>query len=133
MCTSLHQPPDPHSDPPPPSGHFATSVAEQALFPGRIQLVLGDSSVTVPAYAKSESVAGNDPRVCNVVFVDGDHSEEGAYADLTNFHAMTSRSGSSRRSKLDHNSRLLYVGVDALEVAHGIHRELTKYLAIDLS
>lgn len=61
------------------------------MFPGRLELVLGDSSVTVPAYAAAEAAAGRDPQACSVVFVDGSHSEEGAYADLVNFRAMTSK------------------------------------------
>ncbi|CAM9990768.1 unnamed protein product [Pylaiella littoralis] len=61
------------------------------MFPGRLELVLGDSSVTVPAYAAAEAAAGRDPQACSVVFVDGSLSEEGAYADLVNFRAMTSK------------------------------------------
>lgn len=63
----------------------------QAVFPGRLELVVGDSRETVPAYAMAEETAGRDPQVCDVVFVDGDHSEEGAYADLVNFQALTNR------------------------------------------
>eukprot|EP00752_Nemacystus_decipiens_P004609 g4208.t1 len=61
------------------------------VFPGRLTVVVGDSAVTVPAYATSEEMAGRDPRVCGVVFVDGDHSEEGAYTDIFNLQALTSR------------------------------------------
>lgn len=67
----------------------------QAVFPGRIDLIVGDSSETVPKHAASEIAAGQDPRVCNVVFVDGNHSEDGTYADLVNFQALASRSGRS--------------------------------------
>lgn len=61
------------------------------MFPGRLEVILGDSRVTVPAYATAEETAGRDPRVCDVVFVDGDHSEEGAYADIVNLQALASR------------------------------------------
>ena len=63
----------------------------QAVFPGRLQVIVGDSAATVPAFAMAEETAGRDPRVCGVVFVDGDHSEEGAYADITNLQALASR------------------------------------------
>lgn len=63
----------------------------QAVFPGRLELILGDSADTVPAFALREEAAGRDPRVCSVVLVDGDHSEEGVYTDLVNFQALTSR------------------------------------------
>lgn len=64
----------------------------QAVFPGRLELVIGNSRKTVPAYASAEETAGRDPRhVCDVVFVDGDHAEEGAYADLVNFQELTNR------------------------------------------
>eukprot|EP00752_Nemacystus_decipiens_P004608 g4207.t1 len=63
----------------------------EAVFPGRLKVVVGDSAVTVPAYATVEKMADRDPRVCGVVFVDGDHSEEGAYADIVNLQALASR------------------------------------------
>ncbi|CAN0398196.1 unnamed protein product, partial [Scytosiphon promiscuus] len=66
--------------------------APQAVFPGRLYLVVGDSAVTVPAYAAEARLDGQDPRACDVVFVDGNHSEEGTYADLVNFQAIASRS-----------------------------------------
>ena len=64
----------------------------QEVFPGRIYLVVGDSAVTVPAYAAEARREGSDPRACDVVFVDGNHSEDGAYTDLVNFQALASRS-----------------------------------------
>lgn len=54
-------------------------------------VIIGDSTVTVPAYAAAEEAAGRDPRACDVIFVDGDHSEEGAYADLVNLRSLASR------------------------------------------
>lgn len=53
---------------------------------------MGDSSETVPAYARREAAEGRDPRACNVVFVDGNHSEDGVYADFVNFQHLSSRS-----------------------------------------
>ncbi|CAN0191442.1 unnamed protein product, partial [Ectocarpus fasciculatus] len=63
----------------------------QAVFPGRLELVLGDSIETVPAHTAADAAAGRDPRVCDLVFVDGNHSEEGTYADLVNFAAKANR------------------------------------------
>ncbi|CBJ29255.1 conserved unknown protein [Ectocarpus siliculosus] len=63
----------------------------QMVFPGRLEVLIGHSTVTIPAYAVVEEAAGRDTRTCNVLFVDGDHTEEGAYADLINFRALASR------------------------------------------
>ncbi|CAM9184652.1 unnamed protein product [Ectocarpus sp. 12 AP-2014] len=63
----------------------------QAIFPGRLEVLIGDSSETIPAYAVAEAAAGREPQGCNILFVDGDHSEDGAYADLVNFRALASR------------------------------------------
>ncbi|CAM9779648.1 unnamed protein product [Ectocarpus sp. 12 AP-2014] len=63
----------------------------QAVFPGRLEVLIGHSTETIPAYAVAEEAAGRDPHTCNVLFVDGDHTEEGAYADLINFRALASR------------------------------------------
>lgn len=57
------------------------------MFPGRLEVILGDSTVTVPAYTLAEEAAGRDPHAWDVVFIDGDHSEEGAYIDMVNFQA----------------------------------------------
>lgn len=54
-------------------------------------LVRGDLSVTVPWYFKAEAEAGRDPRICDVLFVDGNRGEQGTYADLVNFRAMAKR------------------------------------------
>lgn len=63
----------------------------QTLFPGRLEIILGDSKETIPVYTQRERHAGRDPRTCNIAFVDGDHSEEGAYADLVSFEALANR------------------------------------------
>ncbi|CAM9243873.1 unnamed protein product [Ectocarpus sp. 12 AP-2014] len=63
----------------------------QAMFPGRLEVLIGDSSVTIPAYVVAEEAAGRKPQACNILFVDGDHSEDGAYADLVNFRVLASR------------------------------------------
>lgn len=45
-------------------------------FPGRHELVLGDSAQTVPGYSKHDSF--------DLIFIDGDHSYEAAKRDLDN-------------------------------------------------
>lgn len=68
---------------------------KQALFPGRLEIVFGDSKETVPAYTRREEWAGRNPRACNILFVDGDHNEHGAYADIFAFEALANRLGDS--------------------------------------
>lgn len=51
----------------------------QARFPGRLTVIKGDSTTTVPAY-----IAANPGTYCDIVSVDGDHSFPGALADLVN-------------------------------------------------
>lgn len=74
-----------------PKQNAHTHTQTQAVFPGRLEVVVGDSRETVPAYGLAEEAADRDPHICNVVFVDGDHTEEGAYADFINLQALTSR------------------------------------------
>ena len=52
-------------------------------FPGRHQLVLGDSTQTLPAFAKAHADVRFD-----LVFIDGGHDYEVAKADLINFRTM---------------------------------------------
>ncbi|MGV8875749.1 MAG: class I SAM-dependent methyltransferase [Rhodococcus sp. (in: high G+C Gram-positive bacteria)] len=52
-------------------------------FPGRHTLIHGDSHTTIAAYAKEHPDARFD-----VIFVDGDHSVEGARADLDDLRAL---------------------------------------------
>ncbi|MFI8569601.1 class I SAM-dependent methyltransferase [Rhodococcus sp. NPDC078407] len=52
-------------------------------FPGRHTLIQGDSHTTVKAYAKQHPDVRFD-----VIFVDGDHSVEGARADLDDLRAL---------------------------------------------
>ena len=54
------------------------------LFPGRHELVLGDSRSTLPAYARE-----HPDRKFDLVFVDGGHDYDVARADLLNFRAMS--------------------------------------------
>jgi len=54
-----------------------TAVA--TLFPGRHQLRRGSSALTVPQFHAEQPAFQ-----CNVIFVDGDHTFEGAWADLKN-------------------------------------------------
>ena len=48
-------------------------------FAGRFEMHNGSSRVTVPAWTATS------PHECDVLLVDGDHSEGGAHADLVNF------------------------------------------------
>lgn len=64
-----------------------------------MEVIIGDSSRTVPAYAAREAAAGRDLHACDVVFVDGDHSEKGAYADLVNLQALVTRQVSGQRNQ----------------------------------
>ncbi|OZF47018.1 class I SAM-dependent methyltransferase [Rhodococcus sp. 14-1411-2a] len=52
-------------------------------FPGRHTLIQGDSHTTIAAYAKEHP----DMRF-DVIFIDGDHSVEGARADLDDLRAL---------------------------------------------
>jgi predicted O-methyltransferase YrrM len=53
------------------------------LFPGRHTLVRGDSHLEIAAFAKTHPELRFD-----VIFIDGDHSLEGARADLTDLRAL---------------------------------------------
>ena len=52
----------------------------EELFPGRHRVILGDSTVTLPAARSNTS--------CDFVFVDGGHTYDVALNDIVNFHAM---------------------------------------------
>jgi predicted O-methyltransferase YrrM len=66
---------------------YAYSAAAKAhideLFPGRHTLVRGDSHFELPAFAKAHPELAFD-----VIFVDGDHSLEGARTDLLDLRAL---------------------------------------------
>jgi hypothetical protein len=56
-----------------------------SMFGDRFELILGDSKFALPEFNRRY------PDVkCDVISVDGDHSTEGAYADLKNFREMAS-------------------------------------------
>lgn len=54
----------------------------QKTFPGRHTLVIGDSTKTLPS---AISNSGPNKLSCDVVFVDGGHTQEVATADIANF------------------------------------------------
>jgi hypothetical protein len=53
------------------------------LFPRRLQLTMGDSTDTVPTFAKL-----NPGLKCDLLLIDGGHLLETARADLLNFRAI---------------------------------------------
>ena len=60
-----------------PVTYYDTVVSMlQRVFPDQIEFIKGDSKVTVPAFASQRG------RVCDVISVHSDHSEEGAVTDL---------------------------------------------------
>ena len=67
--------------------HLSVSPAKAQIdkkYPGRHELVLGDSTQTLPAYAKAHLDVRFD-----LVFIDGGHDYEVARADLANFRTMS--------------------------------------------
>jgi predicted O-methyltransferase YrrM len=60
-----------------PVTYYDTVVSMlERVFPEQIEFIKGDSKETIPAFATQRG------RVCDVISVDGDHSEEGAVMDL---------------------------------------------------
>lgn len=71
--------------------HGYVSAAKDFIdkkFPGRHQLVLGDSTVTVPRYRQSNTDAAFD-----LAFIDGGHDYAVARADLSNCQPLVVREG----------------------------------------
>ncbi len=67
--------------------HISVSPAKTAIdrrFPGRHELILGDSTQTLPLYARNHPGKRFD-----LIFVDGGHTHEVAKADLMNFRRMS--------------------------------------------
>ena len=50
--------------------------------PDRIRLILGDSGETVPRFLSDNP---GFEGICDVIFIDGDHTDEGALKDMVNF------------------------------------------------
>lgn len=69
-----------------------TAAAINAIssqFPHRtVSLITGDSTLSVPNFVRST----NNGVKCNVLFVDGAHDFETAFADMVNFRAMANSS-----------------------------------------
>ncbi|CAN0353313.1 unnamed protein product, partial [Discosporangium mesarthrocarpum] len=73
-----------------PYVHLARDYLTE-LFPGRLEVILGDSTDTVPAFAAAAMASGEEVGVCNLLFVDGDHSKQGALEDIRNLGGMRNR------------------------------------------
>ena len=58
-----------------------------SAYPGRFEIVWGDSTKTVPEFVKTSKVSGKTLS-CDVIVVDGGHSYEIAIADLRNMQAF---------------------------------------------
>jgi predicted O-methyltransferase YrrM len=54
------------------------------LYPGRHELIIGDSTLTVPRYAAENPAASFD-----LVFIDGGHTYETVAADIVNMRAIS--------------------------------------------
>jgi len=67
--------------------HQTVPVAKEFIdrhYPGRLELILGDSTITVPAYATSHPGLTFD-----IVFIDGGHDYTSVSADIANFKPLT--------------------------------------------
>lgn len=72
-------------------GHAFVAKAKAFMdgkFPGRHTLALGDSRETIPRYSAEHRSATFD-----LIFIDGDHDDDVAVADLLNCRAMARPSG----------------------------------------
>ena len=69
----------------------------EKLYPGRVELHKGDSTITVPewtlAMEKSGATEVEEINKCDVFSVDGDHSYEGARMDILNAARATKKGG----------------------------------------
>jgi predicted O-methyltransferase YrrM len=64
-----------------------TTSLLRTTFGQRFRLHPGDSAVTVPAWTREH------PRKCDMIFVDGDHSLQGAMLDMVNMRNATREGG----------------------------------------
>ncbi len=65
----------------------ATAALLRSTFGKRFRLHPGDSTVTVPAWTRQH------PRACDLTFVDGDHTLQGAMLDMMNMRNATREGG----------------------------------------
>ena len=65
--------------------YTAEAVRQLRLYFGadRLDYHVGDSKITVPAYASTPGYS-----MCDVILVDGDHTKEGAYIDVVNMNTL---------------------------------------------
>jgi len=76
-----------------------------ATFPGRFSLHVGDSGTTVPKFIRA-----NPDFRCDVIFVDGGHNYDNAFADLSNLIPVVNRSNADSVIILDDYPTLPYAG-----------------------
>lgn len=57
---------------------------------GRLTMIAGDSTRTIPAFARQHA----DRKICDLVLVDGDHSYEGEITNVRNFRRVAKCGGS---------------------------------------
>ena len=93
----------------------------ERLFPGRLELVVGDSSRTLPAY----SVVGEG---CDLIYIDAGHSYDDALADLRNGRRLgcAARGRGGGRVLLDDGEGAPVLAAWRSAIAQGWLRELER-------
>ena len=71
--------------------HAYTLTAKEYLekkYPGRFLFISGDSVVTVKEFA-----ANSDDPICDLIYIDGDHTYEGCLSDIENWYPKVKKGG----------------------------------------